>query len=605
MLFIGFLFVGLFVSGEDLPRQEIISTEWNEDFSERIFSSPAHKLKLDSFQKSSPNFENIFSRSSAIQSRNAGSPGVSIRGSAQAGRTLFLLDNIPLNLLDGFGGSPLFVPTEIISDIKTIEGPSSTAYGSNAMGGTLHFIPEKLRSPRLNLGFSDSDGSVLTSPVTTSHASAVVPVLTSDRHYLQVSGRGDHDRGDFRYERGNGEKRRRSDNKSRQNRWTLYGQHQFENLKISEFLLYTHFNKTTPGPETSPLITDESSDALLAATQLDKKLTNRARWNSRLSFARLESEFLDSARAEALSDKVWTSHSFSMVLSESLMSQTFIEASRNTYRASFANNQIYDRNEFDLAQIFVYRPTPYLTLEPSYRHAFRYQRGTAYLLVKYDVSQDSHVWMSYAEGYRPPSLIDLYANTPYYQGNDRLSAESSRQWEFGGAWENAPITAKSSLFFTNYQNLIQSSNVSPGVSTKLNSGEAKATGIHSVLKSQWHRWSWTFDHSLLLTREVGRGRDILFSPQQQWFTMLSYRKNSWQLHLQQTYWSKFEDNDFFLGARVELKAWNGTDLLWERQWSSTVSTLFGIYNIWDHRRDLNFGYPEPQRRVALNLTINL
>ncbi|MBY0314370.1 MAG: TonB-dependent receptor [Bdellovibrionales bacterium] len=604
MLFIGFLFVGFFVSSEDLPRQNIISTEWNEDFSERVFSSPAHKLKLDNFQRTSPSFENIFSRSSSIQSRNSGSPGVSIRGSAQAGRVLFLLDNIPLNLLDGFGGSPLFVPTEIISDVKMIEGPSSTAYGSNAMGGTLHFIPEKLNSPRLNLGVSDSDGSITSSPVTTAHVSAVVPVIKNDRHYVQVSGRGDHDRGDFRYERTNDEKRSRTNNSSKQNRWTLYGQHNFEDYKISEFLLYTHLNKATPGPEPSPFVTDESSDALLAATHFDKKISQWGRWNSRLSYARMQSEFLDSSRADALSDKIWTSHSFSVAILDSLMSQTFIEASRNTYKASFANNQLYDRNEFDLAQIFVYRLTSDLTIEPSFRHAFRYKRGTAYFLVKYDLSQDSHLWTSYAEGYRPPSLIDLYANTPYYQGNDELRAESSRQFEFGGAWENAPITAKSSVFFTNYRNLIQSSNVSPGVSTKVNSGEARASGIHSVLKSEWQRWAWTFDHSLLLTREVGRGREILFSPQHQFFTMLSYRQNSWQMHLQHTYWSEFEDNDFFSGTRINLSAWNGTDILWEYNWSAKMSTLLGIYNILDHRRELNFGYPEPQRRVALNLTID-
>jgi len=79
-------------------------------------------------------------RSNGIFSKNA---SITMRGLNGTPRTLVLLDGIPLNKADGGGLNWNRVIPEFINRIEVSKGPTSSVYGSNAMGGVINIITER------------------------------------------------------------------------------------------------------------------------------------------------------------------------------------------------------------------------------------------------------------------------------------------------------------------------------------------------------------------------------------------------------------------------------------------------------------------------------
>jgi outer membrane receptor protein involved in Fe transport len=70
-----------------------------------------------------------------------GTSTVSLRGMGpEAGRTLVLLDGVPLNKADGGSVNWNAINTSQIGQIEVLKGPGSTISGGNAMGGIIHII---------------------------------------------------------------------------------------------------------------------------------------------------------------------------------------------------------------------------------------------------------------------------------------------------------------------------------------------------------------------------------------------------------------------------------------------------------------------------------
>lgn len=86
---------------------------------------------------------------------------VTFRGLSGAGRTLLLLDGMPLN--DAYSASQPWggLQAQNMSRLEVVRGPSSSLYGGNAMGGVINFLsrmPDK-REFSLSTGYGDSFGS--------------------------------------------------------------------------------------------------------------------------------------------------------------------------------------------------------------------------------------------------------------------------------------------------------------------------------------------------------------------------------------------------------------------------------------------------------------
>jgi len=74
---------------------------------------------------------------------------VSMRGvsSKEQGRTLVLLDGIPMNKADGGSVNWNLISTREIERIEVVKGPGSALYGGNAMGGIINVVTQKPTRP--------------------------------------------------------------------------------------------------------------------------------------------------------------------------------------------------------------------------------------------------------------------------------------------------------------------------------------------------------------------------------------------------------------------------------------------------------------------------
>lgn len=513
---------------------------------------------------------------------------------------LFLLDNIPLNFLDGFGGSSQFIPTEILQQINIFEGPTSALYGANALGGSIHFVPQKRKSSLLRIGVSDTDESVFKdSSVSIANAALVTPLVSSDKDLLQLSLFSEKDRGDFPYVDRNGGEGVRENNQQALQRFTLLGRHKRDRWKISHLLLYSHLDKTSPGSLITPLVTRQKSNALLAGVSSEFKASENTLWISRLSYASLHSDFFDPAKSISNSDKIWLSQIFSWEFAPGFLSQTLFDLNQNYYTATFVQDQKFDRSEPELAQSFMIPLTKHLFFEPSVRHLFRYDET----LLQFNlpmVFESSRLWLMYSEGFRPPSLTDLYAQTTYFRGNPLLTPEKSQQYEVGQSWRHEGITLSSAVFYLRYQDLLQGSVLPSSEFTKINVGRAETYGVSAKLEVEQPFWRWNLSHTYMIAREKPSQTPLRFSPEHQTFSSLSYQLTDKHiLTAQQTLWSSIWDLDFVNNTNIKLTSWASTDLLWMYRWTKESSLQFGVYNFFNKRRELTYGYPEPQRRVAL------
>jgi outer membrane cobalamin receptor len=587
----------------ELPRQYIVASPIEDEFSERMLYAPFTKLTPQPLQLTSPYFETLFNTLSSVQSRSSGSPATSIRGSAQAGRVLYLLDDVPLNFLDGFGGSSLFVPTEILSQIHIFEGPSSASYGPNALGGSIHFVSQKRKTALIRVGLSDTDTSYLPSEggtLSTANIAAIVPLISTDQYQLQGSAFFQKDRGDYPYIDPNGKKDRRRDNSENLSRFTLIGHSRWDRLELTHVLLYTGLNKRTPGSLYFPQVTEQNSDAFLAAFSTNYKTSNTSMWTSRLSYSLLHSDFYDTAPSKSNSDKLWISQGFSWQFWPHWLSQTTFDLNKNYYLSSYFSGQKYDRLEPEIAQTIVIPVTDNITIEPTARYLTKYKETLFQINAPYSF-QSTKMWLMYSQGFRPPALIDLYAKEAFYVGNPNLTPEKSQQFEAGSSWTYRNMELSTSVYRIDYKNLFQGTVNGSGVFSKRNAGEARSYGLSTKLNLSFEKWLYYFSYSNLLARERPSDTPLLFSPEHQVFTSLTYQKNNWSLILQQTLWSGFQDLNFTTGFQTRLAAWQSTDLLYFTKVTKKISASAGVYNIFDKKRELTFGYPEPQRRVALSM----
>lgn len=590
------------IDATTLSRQYITDKPWEGEFSERTVHAPFQKIKPQPLQITSPQFETLFQSSSAVQSRSQGSPTTSVRGSSQAARVLFLLDNLPLNFLDGFGGSSQFVPTEILEQVNIFEGPTSALYGANALGGSIHFVPSRKKETLLRLGWNNTSASPFSqSSGATTNAALVTPLIHQDRHFLQASAFIEKDNGAFPFTEPASTTQVRAHNQQKMSRFTLLGQHKHSRGKISHLLLFSDLQKTTPGPLYNPLITNQHSKAFLAGFTSELKTSDSTLWTSRMSYASLNSDFLDSSTSQSRSDKLWSSQILAWEISPGILSQTLFDIGHNNYSATFVQDQRYERTEPELAQTLIVPILSNLFVEPSVRHLFRYQKTLWQFNIPW-VYNSYRAWFLYSEGFRPPSLTDLYAQTIYFQGNTHLQPESSRQYEVGNSWSpQTGWTLSASAFQLEYSNLLQSSILPSSQFTKINVGRARTTGANLKTEGIYQHWQWQATHTFMHAEDLTTGRPLRFSPRHQTFLKAAFaisENHSWSL--QQTLWSPIWDLNPQTGQQIKLSGWESTDLIGTYQWKRW-SLQGGVYNLFDRARQMNYGYPEPQRRIAMAL----
>jgi hypothetical protein len=543
-----------------------------------------------------------------LQAREEGSPTLSIRGSAQADRVLKLLEGFPLNFADGFGGSDLFVPREILGSLRLFKGPASVFYGSSAMAGALDFRLRQFERTAVRGALADESGTF--GPRS---AFAVVPfgVMTSEqRPNAQASIFHEHRPGRFYYESSSGlGSGRRDHNETTTTRATALGNVQAGKMKFKPLIVLSKSTGARPGSLTNPSRSAFDATGSLVGVDAEVATGIESAVGARISDSRIwrkdDSSWgpssSESSRSNASLDlktqvfETWTARTFADIRHDALSGTIYPGT-----KFAESSTEIGQSFEIPLGSTLLFQPaTRYLPESGRLIHALGLTHA----------ENQSRRWFLYSEGFRAPSLSDRYANlTGVFVGNPGLRPETSHTFEIGSSLEQGRrfggflegFALELSAHHTSYDDLIDTTQASaPPAVTRVNRGRARAMGGEILGGYGISVWTINVSYTYLDTRDERTGEPLRLSPRHQSVLSLSNQLGPVLIEAKGTYWSVFFDRNANDELR-ELPGWSTFDLNFRTIGLSDWEMKFGILNLFDSPRELTIGYPEPQRQFYLS-----
>ncbi len=538
-----------------------------------------------------------------LQVRTQGSPTFSIRGAEQTGRTLVLYNHIPLNFSSGFGAPRIFFPKETLSHVNLLKGPSSLFYGSQAMAGAIDFIPQKYSRPVFVANFSDTNESFLPwREGNLAHHSwqLASPLINGKRNFLQTSLFLEQDDGEFPYQTENSSGVR-ANNSQKMMRTVFNGESHLDRISINYDMILAKQNSISPGPTNNPFKTDQENTGGLLSITPHYFFTDQTSLKSRATYLFSNAEFTESGNFSYTDQITYIlQNEFIHDWNSRTQLQFFADAFFHEMDNSFVGDNLKTEN-FELGPFLGFYSFDFLKHQIGGRYLTRGSRFLPSLSTHfYEDSFD--LWLSYSEGFRNPSLNDLYAESPFFVGNSNLSPEKSSQYELGiQATQSNPYDLFWELrfFHMEYQNFIESFEISPGVFSRANRGEGYSRGIDLKLSKAWAQWVGEVNYNYLETQNRQLDRPFRLSPKHQISWSVTKQWDSFQLQIQNTHW--YEAFDISNNQAVELEDWQQWNFFLFTQITSNAQVNLGLVNAFNEGKVLALNYPEPQRKYWLQL----
>ncbi len=609
-LFLVFFIINLFFlssakaqdNAQTLKVPEVLIQE------EKAFSRPRSIEWTVQKSKATPFFsvsasEESFNSLNGVQSRSQGSPTFSIRGSGQSGRVLLLLNDIPLNFGSGFGAPPLFLPREMIENITVIKGPASLFYGSQAMSGSLNFHTKDVLRPELTVVLSDTDESFLPwKKFSLSQRSLhlATPLISNSKDHLQISYFNEVDAGDFAFQSPDFSGVR-TQNASDLSRVLINGHSKREWVHWQYEALYGELSRESPGSLQFPFLTEEETQSLLLSVSPHFFFTNSQSLKSRLSYLKNDSEFKESGTSTQTDQSTFISQNEWIVdLVPNIHLQFFADFFSHNLESPFIGGS-KNQSLFEVG--------PFISFKSFY--SLKHQLGARYLAYNEKIlptisqiyeMKNSQLWLTYSQGFRNPTLSDLYSNTPNFIGNTDLIPEESTQWELGYQWSLIRPGIKHNLdlriFRIDYKNFIETFQFSPVVFSRENRGKGSSQGFDFEWMSEISHYKPYLRYNYLETREDRTGSPFRLSPRHQ-LTFGSQREfRRFTFEWQNTHW--YKNYDWINNQPVKLKDWQQWNFFIHTSIAKNTKLSLGLINAFNEAKELSRFYPEPQRRYWLS-----
>ncbi len=553
-----------------------------------------------------PQLNEALNTLNGVQTRSQGSPTFSIRGSGQSGRTLVLYNDIPLNFASGFGPPLIFLPKEIVKNITVVKGPASLFYGSQAMSGSLNFQSEKYEKAQAVLTFSDPDESFLpwrNGGLAHNSLQLASPLLQNKKHQTQISYFNENDDGQFSY-RSSNTSGVRSINSQNLSRLVFESASRWRRLYLTSNAIVGRHIRQSPGPTSFPLPTREETEGYLVSLTPHYFLSSNLSVKTQISYMGSDSEFTDN-QGETSTNQA------SLILQNELIYewgpknqlQIFADSFRHDLEGSFLS-QKQEQSQLEFG--------PFLSLQPSWsplvyklggRLLPQFNRFLSTAAIERPLASGK-VWLSFSEGFRNPSLSDLFSDTPFFVGNTQLVPEISLQYELG--WQNnipllwAQWGYEIRLYEIQYRDFIETFEITPGLFSRENQGQGFARGLDWENSLQMSSTHLLLRYNFLDTENKRTGHVFRLSPRQQltWGGSVALSTET-LLEVQNTYW--FENYDIVNNQEVRLKDWNQWNFYISKQLSEGLNLRLGLVNAFDSQRELSLNYPEPGRRYWLQI----
>lgn len=550
---------------------------------------------------SSPQLEDTLNSLNGVQMRSQGSPTFSIRGSAQSGRALTLFNDIPLNFASSFGAPQVFLPKEMIHKISVIKGPASLLYGSQAMAGSINFLPKKYQTPTATISLSDTDESFLPwRQNSLSHNSfhIATPLIKNTNHHTQISFFTEKDDGAFSYQtkRASGV---RSFNTQNMSRAVVNSSSQWDQLHLSFDSIAGKQVLQSPGPTNMNISTRAENKAFLASLTPHYFFNESHSIKSKISFLSSNSEFLENSKTTRSDLKTWISQN-QYIFDVNQKSQLQIFADYFVHHLD--SNTKATQNQLELGALYEFYSLKKLKHQVGARTLTKAKKVLPTFISHYYFNGfDS--WLSYSQGYKHPTLSDLFSASSFSVGNPNLQAEESEQLELGLKKhiqkKHSQVLFDIRLFHINYNNFIESFEISPGVFSRQNQGQGHSRGFDLETRYETFNFSAYLNYNFLDTKNKKTGDSFRLSPQHQISWGTTYKLSSLSFEIQNTHWYKF--SDISNNQNVRLDDWQQWNFLVHTPLSTQLHLSFGLINAFDESKELTLNYPEPQRKYWLQL----
>ena len=606
---LGLVFASLAQAQVQNQPLEIVTASPLSAVSERVGSWPVYELDQELMQHGNASIAESLNSVPGMAVRESGSPVVSIRGSAQADRVLRLLEGIPLNTADGVGANDIFFPIEILKSATIIKGPASVFYGPAAMAGALDHRLRIFERPAVGVTLSTENDF---KSLGTRSLLAVAPFGKSGpptEPLSQISIFREARPGNFSYDAiSTDDSGERNNNDSDTTRGTLFTQFGLGKTKIRALSVLARNSGESPGSLLSPFISTFDNSAFLGSVEGVLPLSSTNQLSARITQANLWGLYDGGTSSQTTSFNTRSALSLDgrFLLGERVLSQTFVDLTHQELAASYLDDTRYYQDDADIGEILQISATPTLDLSPSLRYNSRTKETFGALSITKGFSQHK-VYATYSQGYRTPSLTDLYADFSKFKGNPDLKAERSSSVELGGFLEQGDrysgffdgLLARLAAYHTDYSNLIDS-RTEGAIQTKENVGEARVLGVETTIGYTISVWTFNIGYNLMDARNVTDDEPLRLSPKNQVTLSIAQQLGPVVIEAKETIWSAYYDRDPNSNELVELPGWETFDLTFRTLAITDWEFNGGIINVFDEPRELTIGYPEPQRRYFIS-----
>ena len=210
---------------------------------------------------------------------------------------------------------------------------------------------------------------------------------------------------------------------------------------------------------------------------------------------------------------------------------------------------------------------------------------------------------SFGTGFRSPSLNELYY--PGY-GNPNLAPERSRGWDCGIRHniESGRASFGLAYFNNSYRNMITSN---PATWLADNIGEAKSDGVECEASLRVaSAFMLEGAYAYTRTEDCSTGKELLRRPQNSGSCSVSYRRNTYDVHVSGIFIGKRLDNDFY-GPRGEYynPACSIFDVAVTYRIGGAHELFCKVRNLTDEQYDEVAGYPAPGMNFMAGVTLGI
>ncbi|MCB0361432.1 MAG: TonB-dependent receptor plug domain-containing protein [Bdellovibrionales bacterium] len=608
-------------AGDDWDYEDLVSAPPLESFSNKSGLWPHQSRHRDqNIASSSPDWWSENLGEPGLDSRRQGIPALSIGCSVKGDRVLLLFNGIPLNLSDGFGANELFIPEEILTSTDIVKGPASVFYGRSALGGAINNRSQILLYPRLqlssnNLGQNKASGIL---PYSYSNGKGQISVLNQD------------EKGDFPFiAESSGREGRRINNGSHKQRFSLLNEVHWQNWNVTQVGLYGikkgDYPERIEKPGTFGLFQSGNFDhqAGLFGLSFTRPLgpINSLTWNISHIQSKQQHDQGKSSFTHIESSRVLQSLQYTSTLFSDWNSQFFLDHLYDQFKASYLPEGPFRSSELEIGGSLEIPLSATSAAQAGLRYMEKYRRGV-FALGFFEKSKQLNKWFTIGQGYRTPTLIDLFCNNTYCQGNPHLRPEESEQIELGYTTESAPNSKDSfnnpspsvqksfhwghslSIFSAHHSHYFEIINLG-GKYQSINNGRVHVFGGEGQLILSSVRSKTSFSVTYLEGNRLDSKEELSLVPETTVKLDWNFRQNSsWGYWGRLTYFGNYFDRWDNSSPLINLGKVATADL--GANWTKHNWRIdFSLFNIFDQPVERQIGYPEPQRFFRAQLTIDI